>query len=120
VNNIEITGLDGLIYLDKCLDFVPQTQYGNVRFDGEVDRIYQAVKQDVVLCDIKFNRQIRIASHNSNSCVIWNPATSLDDVVGDGYKGFVCIESANVVTDNITVPAGEQHRIKTVYSVESI
>jgi len=120
VNNIEITGLDSLSYLDKKMNFEAQTQQGNVQFDGEVDRIYRDVKQAVILRDVPFNRQIKIESQHCNSCVVWNPATPLSDVLAEGYKGFVCIESANVAIDNISVSAGEQHSIQAIYTVESL
>jgi len=120
VNEIEIEGLDGLTYSDKCLNFAEQQQTGNVQIKAELDRVYQSVSQDVVLHDPNFNRKIRITSPTCNTCVIWNPWQALSDVAGQGYQHFVCIEAANVADDKIIVPAGESHTITAEYSVESI
>lgn len=41
IEQVSVTGLDGLDYLDKVLGFAEQRQAGEVGFTAEVDRIYQ-------------------------------------------------------------------------------
>jgi glucose-6-phosphate 1-epimerase len=122
VNKIEVTGLDGLCYLDKTAEFTERDQRGDVAIDGLVDRIYQGVESDVLLNDPVFDRTIRISSQGSNTFVVWNPgekaASTMIDLAGDGFKKFVCIEAANTANDKVTIAAGESHSLTVNYSIE--
>lgn len=122
VNKIEVTGLDGLSYIDKTADFTERNQRGDVVVDGMIDRIYQDVEDDVLLNDPVFDRKIRVSSQGSNTFVVWNPgekaAATMIDLADDGYKKFVCIEAANTADDKVTIVAGESHCLKVNYSIE--
>lgn len=122
VNKIEVTGLDGLSYIDKTADFTERNQRGDVVVDGMIDRIYQDVEDDVLLNDPVFDRKIRVSSQGSNTFVVWNPgekaAATMIDLADDGYKEFVCIEAANTADDKVTIVAGESHCLKVNYSIE--
>jgi len=122
VNKIEVTGLDGLSYLDKTADFTERNQRDDVVIDGAVDRIYQDVENDVLLNDPVFDRKIRVSSQGSNTFVVWNPgekvAATMIDLADDGYKQFVCIEAANTAGDKVTIAAGESHCLTVNYSIE--
>ena len=122
VNQIEVTGLDGLCYLDKTADFTERNQRSNVVIDGIIDRIYQDVESDVLLSDPIFNRKIRISSQGSNTFVVWNPgekvASTMVDLADDGHKKFVCIEAANTADDKVNIAAGKSHSLTVTYSIE--
>ncbi len=122
VNKIEVTGLDGLCYLDKTAEFTERDQRGEVVIDGMVDRIYQGVERDVLLNDPVLNRKIRISSQGSKTFVVWNPgekvASTMIDLADDEYNKFVCIEAANTADDKVTIAAGKSHSLTVNYSIE--
>ena len=53
---------------------------------------------------------IRIAKSGSNSTVVWNPwidkSIRMPDFGDEEYLQMVCVESGNVGTNKITLPAG--------------
>ncbi|MBE9533096.1 MAG: D-hexose-6-phosphate mutarotase [Proteobacteria bacterium] len=124
VNKIEIIGLDGTHYLDKTTGFGKGEQEGNIKIDGEFDRIYGSLQQNILLRDPVFHRQIRISSPKSTTAVIWNPgaenSTAMADLADDAYKQFICIEAANTACDKVVVKAGHSHTLTVNYAVEAL
>lgn len=122
VSNVLIKGLDGKPYLDKLDSFTLKRQTEDIALTNEIDRIYQKSPKQITLTDSGFNRTITISSHGSESTVIWNPWTTSssdkEDLDKDSYREFVCVETANVYTDSLTiVPAGREHVVKTVFNI---
>jgi D-hexose-6-phosphate mutarotase len=56
--------------------------------------------------------------------VVWNPwiekADKMGDFGPDGYRGMVCVETANAVENVVTVKPGEEHRLVAIYSTEAL
>ena len=50
--------------------------------------------------DPVLGRRLRLEKHGSRATVVWNPgrdrARTMRDVGDDGWRGFVCVETANV------------------------
>jgi glucose-6-phosphate 1-epimerase len=42
----------------------------------------------------------------------------MGDFGHEGYRGMVCVESANAFDNLVTVNPGETHRLAVVYSLE--
>ncbi len=124
VNEIEIIGLDGTHYLDKTTGFGKGQQKGDISIDGEFDRIYGSLQQNVLLRDPVFNRQIRIWSPKSTTAVIWNPGQAktveMTDLANNDYKKFICIEAANTACDKVVVKAGLSHCLTVNYAIETL
>lgn len=123
VDKIRITGLDGCTYLDKVDDWQRKTQAGAVTIATEVDRVYMDTDADCVIDDSGYGRAIRIAKRGSCSTVVWNPwiekAAKMGDFGSDiGYRGMVCVESANAADNLVKVAAGATHSLHVTYSVE--
>ena len=123
VDKIRITGLDGCTYLDKVDDWQRKTQAGAVTIATEVDRVYMDTDADCVIDDSGYGRAIRIAKRGSRSTVVWNPwiekAAKMGDFGSDtGYRGMVCVESANAADNLVKVAAGATHSLHVTYSVE--
>jgi len=122
VNQIEVSGLDGFHYLDKLNGFDKSYQSGELHIDGELDRIYGSLENNIILNDPTWKRKIRISSPGSNTAVIWNPgaekAASMADLGKDDYKQFICIEAANTACDKTTVPAGGSSCLTVDYAIE--
>jgi glucose-6-phosphate 1-epimerase len=123
IAEIAIHGLDGCDYIDT-LPRPPAhcTQAGAVRFAGETDYVYQRTSADCIIDDPVLGRRIRIRKRGSRSTVVWNPwaakAERMPDFGDDEYPGMVCVETANVREDAVTIAPGGEHVLATEISVE--
>lgn len=124
VAKMKITGLEGCDYLDKVGAAARRTQQGAVTIESEVDRVYLNTSGDCLIEDSGLKRRIRIASQNARSAVVWNPWVEKADKMGDfgpeGYRGMVCVETANAAENVVTVAPDAEHRLVAVYSVEPL
>jgi glucose-6-phosphate 1-epimerase len=119
IERIAIEGLAGAPFVDKVAGGVTRTQSEDpLRIDDEIDRVYDAAGP-VTLVD-PGERPLRIQSTGAGSTVVWNPApaktSTLADVMPEGYRRFVCIESGAIGARRITVVPGGRHRMVVGYS----
>jgi glucose-6-phosphate 1-epimerase len=120
VHAVFIEGLAGEEYVDRQggPDRVRQAE-DVIRFAGETDRMYLGSTADVVIDDPGFRRRIAVGKTGSSSTVVWNPgaerAASMADL--DPWTGFVCVETANIRADAITLAPGESHAMTAVLDV---
>jgi glucose-6-phosphate 1-epimerase len=119
---ISISGLDGAPFVERAAgQNLSGVQSGDVRIDGEVDRIYQSTGA-VVLHDR--DRRIHVHKHGSASTVVWNPgpekAARLGDLPPGDFPRFVCIEAANAAGAEVTVASGATHVLRTRIVVEPV
>ena len=121
IADVQIKGLEQCEYLDKMEDFARKTQQGSVVIESEVDRVYLNTSADCLIEDQGLNRSIRIATRGSRSTVVWNPwiekADKMGDFGQDGYRGMVCVETANAFENIVTVAPGAAHSLVTIISV---
>jgi len=124
VRTITITGLDGCEYLDKVDGMTRKRQTGSIAFSAETDRVYLDTVSDCVIDDPVFGRRIRVSKQGSRSTVVWNPwkekAAKMADLGDDGYLKMVCVETANAADNTVTLAAGKEHRLATIYRVETL
>jgi glucose-6-phosphate 1-epimerase len=125
VDALRITGMEGCTYLDKVGVAETRTQQGAIQIASEVDRIYIDTEADCLIEDRRFERRIRITKSGSRSNVVWNPWIEKSAKMGDfgsttGYRGMVCVESANAASNTVTVSPGDAHSLRVVYSIEKI
>jgi len=70
--------------------------------DGEIDRIYQQVTQDLTLRDQlgSVERRVAVSQQGFEDAVVWNPGAekcaAIPDMPADGYRQMLCIEAASV------------------------
>lgn len=118
---IQVLGLENQTYLDK-LDGAAKHQRGPIVIEGELDRVYQDQGGDCLILDSGLKRRIRISKQGSYSTVVWNPGAEKSARLGDmgveGYRGMVCVESANTGQDSRTLQANRAHSLKVCYQVE--
>lgn len=124
VDQLSISGMEGCTYLDKVGAAATRTQQGAIRIASEVDRIYIDTEADCLIEDRGFNRRIRIAKSGSRSNVVWNPWIEKSAKMGDfgsdtGYRGMVCVETANAASNVVTVAPGASHSLRVVHSTEN-
>ena len=125
VADMAIRGLEGCAYLDKVGGgSTRKTQEGPIVIESEVDRVYLDTEADCLIEDRGLKRRIRIVTRGSRSTVVWNPwiekAEKMGDFGPEGYRGMVCVESANAVDNVVTVLPGAEHILQTVISVEAL
>jgi D-hexose-6-phosphate mutarotase len=123
VDALRITGMENCTYLDKVGVSQSRTQQGAIQITAEVDRIYLDTEADCLIQDAGLKRNIRIAKSGSRSNVVWNPWIEKSAKMGDfgsetGYRGMVCVESANAATNLVKIAPGETHTLRVIYSVE--
>lgn len=123
INTVSVSGLEEKRYLDKVEQFSEKTQHGVITVSSEVDRIYQASDNEIVIDDPGFNRKIHINNTGSTTTVVWNPwvdiSRSSADLKDDDYLRFICVETANAADEIITVTAGAQYTMGVSYRIEN-
>jgi D-hexose-6-phosphate mutarotase len=129
VAQVQVAGLDGVHFHDKAAGWTEGDQVGSIPFAAEVDRVYVNTPQRCTIVDPGFKRSIHIAKIGSQSTVVWNPWAARaaqmgdlghDDNGAEGWKRFVCVESANARENAVTVLAGKSHTLAVEYRVEML
>jgi D-hexose-6-phosphate mutarotase len=120
IADIQVTGLENTVYLDKVAGSTRHTQSGPVAFNGEVDRVYVDTESTCEIVDTRLKRRIVVAKTGSRSTVVWTPWNEKADKMGDfgpdGWRRMVCVESANALENVVTVAAGQSHCMSVAYS----
>lgn len=124
VRQISIEGLDGLRYIETLANWEEREQAGDLTFASETDRIYQDTPDLLTIVDPQWQRKIHIQTIGSKSAVLWNPwpekTKTFSDMAEDGWQGMVCVESANVLNDIVTLAPDEMHVLSvSVWAEES-
>ncbi len=121
VDRVQVTGLDGVHYLDKVLDMTEHTQMGDVAIVGEVDRVYVNTTSETAIVDATLGRDIIISKTNSTATVVWNPGSEKEkgfaDMNAGDYRKMLCVESGTAGGDVVKVAAGSSHTLSVDYAV---
>ncbi|MGD8590014.1 MAG: D-hexose-6-phosphate mutarotase [Chromatiales bacterium] len=122
IDRVKVLGLEAKDYLDKVENGKRRTQEGAVIIDDEVDRIYLAVHEALVIDDPSLQRRIRIGSSGSETAVVWNPWSRLSaemvDLEDDDYRHMLCVETANAAQEVVQLPPAGEYRLQAVYQIE--
>ncbi|MDB5174307.1 MAG: D-hexose-6-phosphate mutarotase [Phycisphaerales bacterium] len=124
VRNVEIVGLDGKAYLDKVDAARRKVQPpGGIRIEGETDRVYLDTADAVTVTDPGLGRRLIIQKQGSRATVLWNPwiakAKSMSDFGDDEWPKMLCVESANVSDNAVTLAAGATHEMRATITAEA-
>jgi glucose-6-phosphate 1-epimerase len=113
VRQISIEGLDGLRYIETLENWEERQQAGDLAFAGETDRIYLDTPNLLSIVDPQWQRRIQIHATGSNSAILWNPwiekTGRFTDMAADGWQRMVCVETANVLDDVVTLAPDSMH-----------
>ncbi|KPW44074.1 Aldose 1-epimerase [Pseudomonas syringae pv. antirrhini] len=113
VRQVSIEGLDGLRYIETLANWEEREQTGDLTFTGETDRIYQDTPGVLSIVDPEWQRRIHIRSTGSKSAILWNPwiekTGKFTDMAADGWQRMVCVETANVLDDVVTLAPDQMH-----------
>ncbi|RMO80169.1 D-hexose-6-phosphate mutarotase [Pseudomonas syringae group genomosp. 3] len=113
VRQVSVEGLDGLRYIETLANWEEREQTGDLTFTGETDRIYQDTPGVLSIVDPEWQRRIHIRSTGSKSAILWNPwiekTGKFTDMAADGWQRMVCVETANVLDDVVTLAPDQMH-----------
>lgn len=98
ISAMKVSGL-GDRYIDKVNDAQEGVLSDGVQtFPDRTDRVYINPEACSVIHDAALNRSIEVIHHHHCNVVGWNPgpalSVSMGDMPDDGYKTFVCVETA--------------------------
>lgn len=116
-----VSGFDKVCYVDMLADNTHAVvQQGDINFQQEVDRIYQASPK--ILLNTPHYQAV-FTSKNSLSTVIWNPwvekSQTLDQFLPNDYQKMLCIETANAGSDYVTLKPDEKHTLSVSMSKDT-
>ncbi len=125
VRKVSIEGLDGVAYLDKPNGFKRKTQSAEpIRITAETDRVYLNTRATCIVNDPGSRRRILVEKSGSDSTVVWNPwiakAKAMPDFGDDEWERMLCIETANVAENAITLAPGQTHTMQAMIRSESL
>ncbi|MBW4037536.1 MAG: D-hexose-6-phosphate mutarotase, partial [Acidobacteria bacterium] len=111
---ITLIGLSDTGFLDKTDEFKHKTQRETLlKLTSETDRAYLNTVTPINIDDAILKRRISVCKANSKSTVVWNPwselSAKLADMSPDGWRSMVCVETANLGPNAVTLAPGAQH-----------
>lgn len=120
---LKIKGLADTEYFDKTDRFKKKRQEEIVlSLTAETDRPYVDTTAAVEIYDPVLGRHITVEKQNSKTTVVWNPwsdlTSKLADMDTEGWLRMVCIETANVLHNGISLGPGDAHTMIAQISVE--
>jgi glucose-6-phosphate 1-epimerase len=114
IHSIRIQGLEEDSFIDKMDGGQLKTpSRAPVLFTEETDRVYVNTVEPCSLIDSKLKRTIVVAKSGSRSTVVWNPwidkSQRMADFGDDEWPDMVCIETANITPNIVTLSPGQAH-----------
>lgn len=106
ISAVKVSGL-GDTYIDKVNGGEQGKLSDGVQtFPDRTDRVYLNAEACSLIHDAALKRCIEVVHHHHSNVVGWNPgpalSVSMADVADEGYKSFVCVETACVTTPQKT------------------
>lgn len=99
IGQVKVSGL-GKRFLDKVAGGEGVLNDGVETFADRTDRVYLEPEACSLIHDPKLGRIIEVIHHHHSNVVGWNPgpalSASMGDMPDDGYKTFVCVETAAI------------------------
>jgi len=113
IQAVSIHGLENTEFIDQLDKYKRKKEISPLQFTQKLDRIYIPTINTCEIIDTQLKRKIIVSKNNSYCTVIWNPwkKNSLHDIGDEKYKKFICVESANVKGDIITLNPGRSYTL---------
>ncbi len=124
IHRVMVRGLENHRYIDTAGGTHAERQQGDepITFAAECDRDYVAAAGPVVLDDPGMSRRITIDKRGSESTVVWNPWTAkaarMPDFGDEEWPGMLCIETANIGDDAVTIKPGKSHTMEATITAK--
>ena len=107
-----VSGLQNVSFYDALDNWAKQTETTALRFSAETDRVYDTAPPSVTLQTPEHALNL---SSNSSSLVVWNPwiekAKRLSQFDEQAYQRMFCVETANLLSDAVSLLSGESHTL---------
>lgn len=118
ISAVKVSGL-GDRFIDKVNNAQEDVLADGVQtFPDRTDRVYLNPEACSVIHDSALNRTIEVIHHHHSNVVGWNPgpalSVSMTDMPDDGYKTFVCVESACVTVPQKTTEEKPSRLAQTI------
>ncbi|WP_312269683.1 D-hexose-6-phosphate mutarotase [Pseudescherichia sp.] len=118
ISAVKVSGL-GDRFIDKVNNAQEDVLTDGVQtFPDRTDRVYLNPEACSVIHDGALNRTIEVIHHHHSNVVGWNPgpalSVSMADMPDDGYKTFVCVESACVTVPQKTTEEKPSRLAQTI------
>ena len=118
VQKIEVSGLNGVEYVDRLDSSRKRQESEPICFASETDRTYVNTASDCAILDPGLSRRIVIEKSGSSATVVWNPwiakAKAMPDFGDDEWPFMVCVETGNMAENALEIAPGARHITKTV------
>ena len=123
IEKASVCGLAGAPYLDAADGFSEKRQSeAELHFNRQTDSVYLGTEAVCVLRDPGNHRQIHLEKSGSRTTVVWNPGEetsgAFSDLGSGDWRKFVCVETANALSDAITLAPGARHRLAARITVQ--
>jgi D-hexose-6-phosphate mutarotase len=121
---VRVRGLEGTAYLDKTEGMARKAGAAEpIVISAETDRVYLDTAATVTIDDPAWGRRIVIAKTGSATTVVWNPwvakARAMPDFGDDEWPRMLCVETANVGEQAVTLAPGATHVMTATLGVEA-
>ena len=121
IDQVQVLGLEGSEYLDKCDEDLQKYQSEMLLIDAEVDRIYSGLENTLIIEDASLQRRIEIRSSSHKSTVVWNPwlirSEEFEDLAADSYQSFLCLETGNIGSNDIEILQNREYRFCSQFKI---
>jgi glucose-6-phosphate 1-epimerase len=119
IHQTSIIGVEGQAYIDALDNWDNKVQERSLKIQQEVDRLYFGKGH----YEIRTPKQTLVIQANSNSSVIWNPwiekSQRLSQFPDTAYQDMLCIESANVMADHVSLAPNSQHTLSVTINAST-
>jgi glucose-6-phosphate 1-epimerase len=113
---VAVSGLAGATCVDKNAGMRRHVQgEAPLRIAGPTDCMFLGTTSACVIDDPTLARRLLVEKHGSASTVVWNPwaekAAAMADLGADAWRTMLCVETANVADDAVTLAPGARHEM---------
>lgn len=112
---VTVHGLAHAPYVDALADWQTRQDDQALQFHQETDRLYLQLPTQLQVDDPLWQRQIQLTCRGSRSAVVWNPwidkSLRLSQFPADAWQRMLCIETARVLDNVLTLAPGEHHEM---------
>lgn len=121
--DIRLQGLAGAVYTDRVAQEFKAVQSGEIRPASCVNSWYPNAPDNVVLEDIGLHRKLLISKNGFSDTVVWNAwepgALTIPDIK-DSWRGYLCVESGNCLSNAIHLLPSTAFCASVNYSLASM
>jgi glucose-6-phosphate 1-epimerase len=125
VTGVRVHGLEGTSYLDKTAAGARKLEAeGPIAISAETDRVYLEATTTVTIEDPGWDRRVVVSKTGSATTVLWNPwvakARAMPDFGDDEWSHMLCVETANVGEEALTLAPAATHVMTATLGVEPL